>query len=76
MSKQNIVKQTAKELGMTQKELAEKLKVSESTLRKWSGGEIDVPESALVTFSLLLELKKKNKVLDNFKSVLSDIQNI
>ncbi len=72
----NIVKETAKELGMTQKELAERMGVSESTLRKWSAEDGTVPESTLVTLELLKELKVKNTVLSNLKKAFSDIQNI
>lgn len=72
----NIVKETAKELGMTQKELAEVMKVSESTLRKWSAEDGVVPESTLVTLELLKELKEKNLILSNLKKAFSDLQNI
>ncbi|MCF6207442.1 MAG: helix-turn-helix domain-containing protein [Sulfurovum sp.] len=74
--KQNIVKETAKALGMTQKELAERIGVSESTLRKWSSEDGQVPDSAKVTLNLLLELDNKNKILANLKKAFSDLQNI
>ncbi len=74
--KPNIVKETAKALGMTQKELAERMGVSESTLRKWSSEDGSVPESAEVTLKLLLELKEKDTVLQNLKKAFTDLQNI
>jgi len=74
--KPNIVKETAKALGMTQKELAERMGVSESTLRKWSAEDGVVPESALVTLKLLRELKEKDEILFSLKKALSALQKI
>lgn len=39
MSENNIVKRVCKELGVTQKELAEKIGVAEQTVRGWSSGK-------------------------------------
>ena len=74
--KQNIVKETAKALGMTQKELAERMGVSESTLRKWSAEDGVIPDSALVTLELLKELRDKDEILFSLKKALSALQNL
>ncbi len=49
----NIVKETAKELGMTQKELAIHIGVSADTVSKWSRGVIQTPKWTLKMFELL-----------------------
>lgn len=36
IKEENMVKKTCKELGLTQKELAEKLKINDVTVRGWS----------------------------------------
>ena len=66
--KKNIVKQTAKELGMTQKELAEYMGVGENTIGNWSRGVIDTPEWAIKMFELLKTEKKFNTI----KRIISD----
>ncbi|WP_456390264.1 helix-turn-helix domain-containing protein [Hydrogenimonas sp.] len=50
----NIVKRTCKELGITQKELAERLGVPQSTVSRWSSDE-EVPRMAQKYLDLLLE---------------------
>lgn len=59
----NIVKETAKELGMTQKQLAEYIGVSEDTVSKWSRGAVETPKWALKMFDLLI-VEKKYKNLE------------
>jgi len=58
----NIVKETAKELGMTQKELAKIIGVHEETVSKWSRGVVDVPEWAIKMFDLLKTEQKYNTI--------------
>lgn len=71
MSENNIVKQVCKELGVTQKELAEELGVSEGTVNRWASKPEEVTPQAMKTFNLILEnveLKRKvNKYSDFFK---------
>ncbi len=38
---ENLVKKTCRELGITQKELAEKIGVAPYTISRWANGEID-----------------------------------
>ena len=68
----NIVKETAKELGMTQKQLAEYIGVSEDTVSKWSRGAVETPKWALKMFDLLL-VEKKYKNLENGLNQIIDI---
>lgn len=58
----NLVKDTAKELGMTQKELAKEIGVHEETVSKWSRGIVDIPEWAIKMFSLLKIEQKFNTI--------------
>lgn len=69
---ENIVKRTCKELGLTQKELAERLDVSKPSVDRWaSTGEIPDSSKKLIEFLVeneklkneLLELKQALKVL-------------
>lgn len=64
----NIVKKTAKELGMTQKQLAEYIGVHEDTVSKWSRGAVSVPTWALKMFELLKTERKYNTI----KQIISD----
>lgn len=62
----NIVKETAKELGMTQKKLAERMGVSEDTMSNWSRGAVPVPNWAIEMFKLLKTEKKYNTIREFF----------
>lgn len=73
---QNIIKQTCKELQITQRELAEILKVNEVTVRQWSSKGNIMP-SVEVTLNLLLENHKLKSQLDKIKGfaeLLTEIQ--
>ena len=65
----NIVKETAKALGMTQKELAEELGVSKPTVERWSASG-DIPENAEKHLKLLLHNYKLEQELNEIKSSL------
>ena len=60
MENENIVKATCKELGITQKELAERMGVAEVTINKWAQGVTKIPKWALKMFDLLMVEKKYN----------------
>lgn len=73
---QNIIKQACKELQITQRELAEILKVNEVTVRQWSSKGNIMP-SVEVTLNLLLENHKLKSQLDKIKGfaeLLTEIQ--
>jgi DNA-binding XRE family transcriptional regulator len=65
---ENIVKKTCKELGITQKELAEILGVAEDTVSLWSTGKVQTPNIALKCFELL----KIEKKFNSLKQIFSD----
>lgn len=66
---ENIVKKTAKELGISQKDLAERLKTSEVSLSRWAKGQVEIPEWALEMFELLKMEKKYNEAKAKFKEL-------
>ncbi len=45
---ENIVKKTCRELGITQKELAEKIGVSQNTVSNWAKGEFETMHKVLL----------------------------
>lgn len=67
----NIVKVTCKELGISQKELADKFGISTSAISQWGA---DVPKTAQVALELMIEnhqLKKDLKTLVEGHKTLS-----
>ena len=54
---ENIVKKVCKDLGITQKELAERIGVNDVTVRNWSS-KGNVPEWAINFINLLIEHEK------------------
>ena len=65
MKEENIVKKVCKELGITQKELAEMLEVSTASISLWSKGEI--PKMAKIALECMLELKECREKLETIK---------
>jgi DNA-binding XRE family transcriptional regulator len=43
IQEENLVKKTCRELGITQKELAERIGVSKQTIYDWSSGKTPIP---------------------------------
>ena len=70
MSDENIVKKVCKELGITQKELAERLGVNDGTVRKWAS-QTEPPEWGLKFLQLLLEKEQIEKQLSMFKEAFN-----
>lgn len=69
---ENIAKRACKELGITQKELADQLGVSKPSVERWAqSGEI--PEQSKNQISLLLENVSLKKELSELKSALQTI---
>ena len=67
----NLVKKTCKELGITQKELAEKIGVHDVTVRNWTS-KGNIPEIAKNFMILLVEKKE----LVNYVSKMKNFVNI
>jgi len=67
---ENIVKKTCEKLGITQKELAEKIGVNEGTVRNWSS-KGNPPEWAIRFMKLLLE--KENKIINKNNENLVEV---
>lgn len=72
-SKENIVKRACKELGITQKELADKLGVDDGTVRKWASEATKTPEWAEKFISLIIEHEKNIKAISSFKYFLDSV---
>jgi len=69
LNDENIVKKTCKELGITQKELAERLEVSKPSVDRWaSTGEI--PDSSKKLINFLLENENLKNELKELKQAL------
>lgn len=73
MEKENIIKKVCSELGLTQKELAEKMGASEGTIRNWSSSK-ELPQWALNFIETLLEHKKDREIATKFKELINLIK--
>lgn len=70
---ENIVKKVCAELGITPKELAEKLGASEGTVRNWSSSN-ELPQWALNFINTLMEHKKDKDIVTKLKELLNLIK--
>jgi transcriptional regulator with XRE-family HTH domain len=69
----NIVKKTCRELGITQKELAEKFGLTASAISQWDN---DVPRTAQVALELMIEnyhLKNKLQKIIEIRNIISHL---
>ena len=75
MSNENIVKKVCKELGLTYKELGERIGVSESSLRSAaSTGKIsNQVKKAIELYLENLQLKKELEKFEQLKKLLKEI---
>jgi len=73
---ENLVKKTCKELGITQKELAEKIGVSKTTISDWSVGKTQIPKMAQNLLNLLTEQKEHLRFRESIKELLNKSINI
>ena len=64
---ENIVKKTCKELGITQKELAERIGVSETTVTNWARGATPIPEWGTKICILLKKEQNLNTIINVIK---------
>ncbi len=75
MNKENIVKKTCKELGVTQKELAEIMGVNAGTPAQWSS-KGDIPNMAKKFMIVLIEDKKYKEQLISIEKSFKILNNI
>ncbi len=64
----NPVKNVCKQLGITQKELAERIGVNKDTVGNWARGAIGTPKWAIKLLELLIVEQKFNTI----KRLISD----
>jgi len=64
--KENIVKKACRELGITQKELAEMLDVQPSAVSNWNSGKI--PKMVEILLLQMIELKECKDKLSKIKT--------
>jgi len=69
---ENLVKKTCRELGITQKELAQRLGVNKNTISEWANYK--TPISKLVETTLKLLTIEKEFI--NFKTTISGLMRI
>jgi hypothetical protein len=63
-SEENLVKKTCKELGITQKELAEITKIDRGSLSRWNLNKRKIPEYIEQYLILLSRLNSYEKVIN------------
>ena len=71
---ENIVKRVCRELNITQRELAERIEIPESTIARWKGG--DLPRLAELYLNALLEnveLKSKLETIKKAHEIVSKL---
>lgn len=66
---ENIIKKTCKELGITQKELAETLGLNINTVSQWARGVTPIPQWALITMPLMIKEKVFNSMFDSIEKL-------
>ena len=70
-NEENLVKKTCKELGITQKELANRTGISERAITNWASNRVNPPKSFYKTVELLKKedelniLKKSLKIINS-----------
>ena len=65
---ENLVKKTCRELGITQKELAEKMGVSETSISQWSNGKKSLTKNIENNLNLLCEYEYLKKEYEIFRT--------
>jgi DNA-binding transcriptional regulator YiaG len=67
---ENIVKKVCRELGITQKELAERLGTHLTTVQKWVSSD-ELPNSVVKSIELLVENENLKSKLNKFQSAFN-----
>lgn len=70
MENENIVKATCRELGISQKDLAEVIGASEGTVRNWSSSN-ELPLWAKKSIGLLKENKENKEIAETVKKLIN-----
>jgi transcriptional regulator with XRE-family HTH domain len=63
MEEENLVKKTCRELGITQKELAERIGIPQGTVNRWSSTE-KIPKMTILALNLLIENQELKNGMD------------
>ncbi len=71
---ENLVKKTCRELGITQKELAEMMGVSENSVSSWKNEKQPIPQWAYKMVNLLQKEHKHNQLIDFMKHTTFQIK--
>lgn len=66
----NPVKTVCDDLEISQRELADLVRVSEGTVNRWHGAPGQIPESVLFTFDLLMERSKYRAVIHHCQQLM------
>ncbi|MDR1451479.1 MAG: helix-turn-helix domain-containing protein [Helicobacteraceae bacterium] len=71
---ENLIKRTCRELGVTQKELAARMGLAETTVSQWARGINPIPEWAARFMSALTELKRREATIEAVTKAISILQ--
>jgi DNA-binding XRE family transcriptional regulator len=72
-TEENLVKKTCRELGITQKELAEKIGVTDRTLSKYVTTKY-IPKNIINHINLIIENNNQNKLIDSLKFSIQNLK--
>ena len=72
-SKDNVVKQICKELGITQKQLAQILEVPEGTVSSWAVKN-EIPRLGKKAIEFYIEAKKNEEIINSYKKFTNMLQ--
>jgi len=71
-SEENLVKKTCRELGITQKELAERTKISLPTIQRWSYTN-KIPPQNIEFLNLIIKHQKVNSELEDIQKAFKTL---
>ncbi|MBR8464427.1 helix-turn-helix transcriptional regulator [Campylobacter sp. faydin G-24] len=77
MAEENIVKRVCSELGITQRELAERLGLHITAVQKWVANADDLPLQTQKVLELVLEnhhLKSKVEKIDKILNLIDELK--
>jgi transcriptional regulator with XRE-family HTH domain len=76
VEEENLVKKTCRELGITQKELAERIGVSRVSINEWANNKTPTPKWAEKTIKLLSEVEELQTFKNSIKNLIKSDRNI